>query len=140
MTLLRDRFWWTLYGIGAITVISGVVQCVAPGALLQFLSPDMTLVSKHFLKITGVLTACFGALLMHALVRHDAQHVAVLWTGIQKIFAAAAVGLAIQDRIFSPYALAAAVFDLVAGVMIVAYWYWVKQLQHESEAFRTPPL
>ncbi len=140
MTLLRDRYWWTLYGIGAITVFSGVVQCLAPDALLQVLSPDVTLASKHFLRITGVLTASFGALLMHALVRHDAQHVAVLWTGIQKILAAAAVGLAIQDHIFSPYALAAAVFDLVAGVMIVAYWYWIKHLQQESETLRTPAL
>jgi len=134
MILLRDRFWRTLYGIGAITVISGVVQCAAPGLLLQVVSPEVTLASKHFLMITGVLTASFGALLMHALVRSDAQHVAVLWTGIQKILAAAAVGLAIQDNIFSLYALAAGVFDLVAGVMIVAYWYWIKQLQQEEQA------
>ncbi|HXG01435.1 MAG TPA: hypothetical protein VNL69_11630 [Bacteroidota bacterium] len=137
MVLERDRFWWTLYGIGVITVVSGIVQCLAPGALLQVLSPDVTLASKHFLMITGVLTASFGALLMHALVRHDAQHVAVLWTGIQKILAAAAVGLAIQDDIFSMYALAAGMFDLIAGVMIVAYWYWIKQLQQEeAEAAR----
>jgi uncharacterized protein YjeT (DUF2065 family) len=138
MTLLRDRFWWTLYCIGAITVFSGVVQSLAPETLLQVLSPDVTLVSKHFLRITGALTASFGALLMHALVRHDAQHVAFLWTGIQKILTAAAVGLAIQDRIFSSLALAAAIFDLVAGVMIVAYWYWIKQLQQESTTVETP--
>jgi len=48
------------------------------------------------------------------------------------------VGLAIQDRIFSSLALAAAIFDLVAGVMIVAYWYWIKQLQQESTTVETP--
>ena len=132
VTLVRDRFWWTLYGIGLITVISGLLQCLAPELLLRVLSPDVTSASKHFLMISGVFTGVFGAVLMHALVSPGPQHVAVLWTGIQKILTAAAVGLAIQDMIFSPLALAAAGFDLVAGVMIVAYWYWLKQLQQES--------
>lgn len=129
--LVRDRFWWTLVSIGWITVASGVLQCIAPAMLLQVLSPDVSAASKHFLGITGIFTAAFGALLVHALVSPGYQPAAVLWTGIQKISTAAAVGLAIQDKIFAPLALAAAAFDLVAGVMILAYWFWIKELQKE---------
>lgn len=129
---MRDRFWWTLFAIGVITVVSGSIQCTVPRLLLQALSPEVTAASGHFLRIAGVLTAAFGALLVHALVTAEPQHVAVLWVGIQKVVTASAVGLAIQDAIFSPLALAAAGFDMVAGVMIIAFWFWLKQQANES--------
>lgn len=131
--MVRDRFWLTLVAIGVITIVSGILQCVAPVTLLRVFSPDVTAVSEHFLRITGILTAAFGALLVHALVSRELQHVAVLWTGIQKVLIAAIVGLAIQDMIFSSLALAAAGFDFVSGVMLIAYWYWMKQQANESQ-------
>lgn len=123
----RDRFWWTLVGIGIITIVSGLLQCVAPRILLQVVSTELSQVGSTFFVITGILTASFGALLVHALVTSDPQHVAVLWVGIQKVLTAVTVGLAIQDKIFSPIALTAAGFDLVAGVMIASFWFWMKQ-------------
>lgn len=131
--IVHDRFWWTLVVIGGITVLSGILQCVAPALLLQALSPEVTTTGKHFLAVTGILTASFGALLVHALITAEPQHVAVLWTGIQKILTAAAVGLAIQDVVFSSLALAAAGFDAVSGIMIIAYWFWIKQQSNESQ-------
>ncbi|MBX2990911.1 MAG: hypothetical protein KF749_07055 [Bacteroidetes bacterium] len=103
-----------------------------PRLLLQALSPEVTAASEHFLRITGVLTAAFGALLAHALITAEPQHVAVLWVGIQKVVTASTVGLAVQDAIFSPMALAAAGFDMVAGVMIIAFWFWLRQQAKES--------
>lgn len=97
------------------------------------LSPEATLASEHFLRITGVLTGSFGAVLVHALMSSEPQHVAVLWVGIQKIVTAAAVGIAIQDLIFSPLALAAGAFDLISGVMIISFWFWIKQHTKESK-------
>lgn len=132
--ILRDRFWWTLFAIGIITVISGSIQCAVPRLLLRALSPEVTAASEHFLRITGVLTAAFGALLVHALITSEPQHVAVLWVGIQKVVTASAVGLAIQDSIFSPLALAAAGFDMVAGIMIIAFWFWLRQQAKESQS------
>jgi uncharacterized protein YjeT (DUF2065 family) len=131
--MVHDRFWWTLVGIGMITVVSGLLQCVMPRLLLQTVAPDVTAASEHFLTITGVLTASFGALLVHALITAQPQHVAVLWTGIQKVLTASAVGFAISDKIFSPLALAAAGFDMVGGVMIVAFWFWIKQQAKQSQ-------
>lgn len=128
----RDRFWWTLVAIGIITIASGILQCAAPALLLRVVSPDVSRAGEHFVMITGVFTAAFGALLVHALLVPEPQHVAMLWVGVQKIFTAAAVGLAIQEMIFSSLALAAAGFDLVAGVMIVAFWFWMKQQAKDS--------
>ena len=129
--MVRDRFWWTLVSIGAITIVSGVAQCIVPDPLLEVLTPEMASTSRHFLSITGVLTASFGALLVHALMTSDWQHVAVLWIGIQKILAAIAVGLAIRANVFSTLALWAAGFDLVAGIMIAAFWFWIRQQSRE---------
>jgi hypothetical protein len=130
--MVRDRFWWTLYAIGVITVANGILQCAIPELLLSVPSLEVNVASRHFLMMTGVFTAMFGAVLVHALIAQSPQHVALLWTGIQKLTTAAAVGLAIQNRILSPLSLASAGFDLVAGVMIIAFWFWTKQEANES--------
>jgi hypothetical protein len=136
MIMFRDRFWYTLVAIGVITMVSGIVQCLAPDLLLRVLSPDVSRASRYFLTITGVMTASFGALLIHALRASDPQHVAILWVGVQKILTAAAVGLAIQQQLFSPLALIAAGFDLVSGVMIASFWFWIRQRGRESSTIQ----
>ncbi|MBI5474139.1 MAG: hypothetical protein HY961_17525 [Ignavibacteriae bacterium] len=136
--MIHDRFWWTLMSIGVITVMSGIAQCVVPDFLLQALSPELTSTSRHFLLVTGVLTGSFGALLIHALRTSDWQHVALLWIGIQKILAAGAVGIAIRAKMFSTLALLAAGFDLVAGVMITAFWFWIRQQARAPDRIREP--
>ena len=63
----------------------------------------------------------FGAMLLQALLTAGDHSVAVLWAGLQKFGAAAAVALGVFKGIFSLLALSVAGFDLLSGILIFAY-------------------
>jgi hypothetical protein len=48
--------------------------------------------------------------------------IAVLWSGLQKLGAVAAVSLGVLHLIFSRIALLVAAMDLVSGILILLYW------------------
>lgn len=136
MTLLRDRFWRTLVGIGVATIVVGIVELSAPEFVLRQLASDWSATSTYLLSVVGLMTATFGLMFLYALTSTTPQHVAILWSGVQKCATAALLGIAIQRGIFSNAALVLALFDLIAGVMIVGYWYWVRQVAREREAIK----
>jgi hypothetical protein len=134
MTLVRDRFWHTLFGIGVATIVVGFVELSVPEFVLRQLAIDQSATSMYLLSVVGLMTATFGLMFLYALSSATPQHVAILWSGVQKCSTAALLGIAIQRGIFSNAGLALALFDLIAGVMIVGYWYWVRQVAREREA------
>ena len=128
----RDRFWWTLILIGVLSVASGLLQLFPSEFVLRCISTDVTPASKYLLSVIGMLSALFGALFLFAILDETPQHVAVLWTGVQKFGMSAAVGFGVQQKIFSASLLVFAMFELVSGVMIIAFWFWIKQQANES--------
>ena len=115
--------------IALLTVISGLVQAVAPGRLLEILSAESTPASRHFFGIVGMFMVLFGGLLLHALFSTSPQPVALLWAGLQKLGASAAVALGVMNGVFSPLASLVAVFDLMSGVLVISYWLSVKSVR-----------
>jgi hypothetical protein len=134
MTLVRDRFWHTLFGVGIVTTVVGFLELSMPEVVLRQLAVDLTTTSMYLLSVVGLMTATFGLMFLYALASTTPQYVAILWSGLQKCSTAALLGIAIQRGIVSNAGLVLALFDLVAGVMIVGYWYWVRQVARESEA------
>jgi uncharacterized protein YjeT (DUF2065 family) len=114
--------YWLLVAIAAVTVISGLVQAVTPGLILRLLSSESTKTSRHFFGIVGMFMVLFGGMLLHALRSRSNDLIAVLWAGLQKLGASAAVGLGVFHSIFSPLALLVAGFDFVSGVLMFVYW------------------
>jgi hypothetical protein len=108
--------------IALLTVVSGLVQAVAPGVLLALLSADATPTSRHFFGIVGMFMVLFGGMLWHALAAGGPQPVPILWAALQKLGASLAVGLGVWNGIFSPLALGVAGFDLLSGVLALVYW------------------
>jgi hypothetical protein len=82
---------------------------------------ESTPASRHFFGIVGMFMVLFGAMLLQALLTAGDHSVAVLWAGVQKFGAAAAVGFGVSKGIFSPLALGVAGFDLLSGFLILAY-------------------
>ena len=123
---IRDWHYWLLVGIAVITIFSGLVQIIAPGRELRLLSAEATPTSEHFFAIVGMFMVLFGGLLLHALFSPSPQPVAVLWAGLQKFGAAAAVGLGVRNAVFASLALLVAMFDLVSGVIVITYWLSIK--------------
>jgi hypothetical protein len=113
--------------IAVLTVISGLVQAVAPGRLLSLLSAESTAASRHFFGIVGMFMVLFGGLLWHALTSGSAQPIPVLWAALQKFGASAAVGLGVMHGVFSPVALGVAGFDLLSGILALMYWWMVAE-------------
>jgi hypothetical protein len=110
-----------LLAISALTVASGLGQLLKPDLVLGLVGGESTPASRHFFGIVGMFMVLFGAMLLHALLTAGNHSVAVLWAGAQKLGAAAAVGLGVAKGIFSPLALGVAGFDLLSGLLILAY-------------------
>jgi hypothetical protein len=129
--IVRDRFWWALFAIGVLTVANGLAQLLAPGFVLSLVATDTSALSKHLIASLGMLVTLFGGMFLYALLDERPQHVAILWTGFQKLGTAVAVGIGVQHATYIAPVVAFALFDLFAGAMIVGYWYWVKQQTNE---------
>ncbi|MGB5352183.1 MAG: hypothetical protein WBN32_01070 [Woeseia sp.] len=122
----RTLLFKVILAIGAITVVSGFVQLVAPNIVLGVVGGESTPTSRHFFAIVGMFMVLFGGMLCHALLSAGAEHVAVLWAGLQKFGAAGAVSVGAVIGIFSWMAMSVAAFDLFSGILIVWYWLSVK--------------
>ena len=113
---------WLVAAIAAITVVSGLVQMLAPRIVLRLIGTESTSASAHFFGIVGMFMLLFGGALLHEVFSAPAQPIVALWAGLQKFGAVAAVVLGVLKGIFSPLALLVSSFDLVSALIIFVYW------------------
>jgi hypothetical protein len=110
--------------IAWMTVATGLVQLLAPGFVLGLVGGDQAPASRHLFGIVGMFMVLFGGALAQGLGSGAAEppdRIVLLWAGLQKLGASAAVGLGVQRSLFAPVALAVAGFDLLSGILILAY-------------------
>jgi hypothetical protein len=120
----RDLLRWVVAAIAAITVVSGLVQMLAPRLILGMVGGEATPTSAHFFGIVGMFMLLFGGALLHEIVSTPPQPTVALWAALQKCGAVAAVGLGVSRQIFSPLALMVAGFDMISALLI--FWYWTR--------------
>lgn len=113
--------YWLLVAIGVITVISGLVQLIAPAFVLSVVAHEQSATSLHLFAIVGMFMVLFGGLLLQALLGAGDNGLAVFWCGLQKLGASAAVGVGVLHEIFTGLALGIAGFDLLSGILIFVY-------------------
>lgn len=118
----RGVLYWLVLAIAAITAVSGLVQMILPGFVLSRIGGEATAASRHFFGIVGMFMLLFGGALLHELLSASSQPIVVLWTGLQKLGASAAVALGVSRFIFSKLALLVAGFDLLSAVLVFCYW------------------
>ncbi|NJN27580.1 MAG: patatin [Cyclobacteriaceae bacterium] len=107
--------------ISLATMASGITQVAAPGYVLELIGATVTDTSAHFFAIIGMFMTLFGGLMLQALYSARPQHPAVLWSALQKLGAAIAVGLGMYHGIFGMIAGTVAVFDLFSGIVFLYY-------------------
>jgi len=119
---MRRRGWlgWLVALIAIATVLSGAVQVVWPALVLGIVGSEAGAAARHFFGIVGMFMVLFGGLALHGVFARSAP--ALLWSGLQKVGAVAAVALGIRHGVFSLTALPVAGFDLVSAVLILLYW------------------
>ncbi|MFA9443758.1 patatin [Egicoccus sp. AB-alg6-2] len=108
--------------IAAITVVSGLLQLLAPAFVLTLVGGSTTPTTEHFFAIIGMFMAIVGGLVLHAELASDSREVALLWGALQKYGAAIAVALGVGRGLFGALALLVAGFDLVSGGLMT--WHW----------------
>lgn len=121
---MTGRGWlvMVLKGIGALTMVSGALQVVVPGFVLDQLAVHTNAASLHFFAIVGMFMILFGGLLLHALFSATPQPIALLWSGLQKLGAFAAIALGVINGVFSSIAWLVAFVDLLSGALIIFHW------------------
>lgn len=107
--------------ISVITTISGLVQMLKPGFVLDFIGGESTPSTRHFFAIVGMFMLLFGGLVIQALYEAQPSRVAFLWGGLQKTGASVAVGLGVLNGLFSPLAGLIAGFDFVSAILFFLY-------------------
>ena len=118
----RTSLYWVLMAISCATVASGLIQVMAPSFILTHIHAQTTPTSNYFFRIIGMFMVLFGAMLIHALPSLRPQPVPIFWAAAQKFGAFFAVSIAVLHHVFSPLALAIAVFDLICGFLILNFW------------------
>jgi hypothetical protein len=106
--------------IGIITIASGAVQMIRPALVLGIVGAESNPASRHFFGIVGMFMVLFGGLTLHGVRARSAP--ALLWAGLQKFGAVAAVVLGVLHDVFSLAALPVAGFDLASGVLMLLCW------------------
>jgi hypothetical protein len=126
----KDWLFWLLLLIAASTALTGAAQAMAPAFFLRLLSAESTNTSQHFFAIVGMFMVLFGGATLHALLSVKHHPVVILWSGLQKLGAAVAVGLGVQNGVFSSLAIIVSVVDLISGLL--ALWY-LRRIKREVE-------
>ena len=116
--------------ISAITIVSGLTQLFMPGYVLGFIGAETSPLADHFFRIIGMFMALFGGLLLHTVYSAAPGSTAVIWCALQKLGAAAMVGIAVQNGLFSTLALGVAAFDLLSALLLFGYFNGLRK--HES--------
>jgi uncharacterized protein YjeT (DUF2065 family) len=122
----RSPLWWIVLAIAVLTVVSGLIQMLAPGFVLRVVSAQATPTSSHFFAIVGMFMFLFGGALWQALCSAIPQNVVFIWAGLQKVGASVAVGLGVSSAIFSKLSLLVAGFDLLSGILIFTFWLTIR--------------
>jgi hypothetical protein len=107
--------------VSAATVVSGLVQLVAPRFVLGKVGASQSSTDKQLFATIGMFMTVIGALLYQELSDGNADQVVLLWAALQKFGAAGAVGIGVRRRVFARRALQVACFDFASGVLCLAY-------------------
>ena len=110
-----------LLAIGIVTVISGLGQLFAPEMVLTLIGGDTAPAAAQGFATVGMFMVVTGAMLVQDLWRRSGEPTVPFWIGVQKVAAAALVGLGVMRGLFAPLALGVAAFDLVSGVLAFVF-------------------
>jgi hypothetical protein len=108
--------------IAAITVLTGLLQLVAPAWVLHLIAADQTALTAHFFATVGMFMVITGALFLQTLVAHSTEPAIPFWIGVQKAAAAALVAWAIVRGLLFPQAYLVAAFDAITALFVFAFW------------------
>lgn len=125
--IASDPLRAVLAAIAVVTVFSGAVQIPFGGTILELLGAEPTTAAHQLFATVGMFMVVVGGLLLHTLLRPEPAPEVLLWSGVQKAGACAAVAVGVLNGVFAPVALTVAVFDLATAAICLIFLrrvYW----------------
>jgi hypothetical protein len=114
--------------IAIITVISGLMQLIAPSFVLGMVGVQINPTTEQLFATIGMFMIMFGGLMVHATYSIGQNGAAVLWAALQKIGASLAVFIGIFHHLFAPVAALVASFDFVSFILLIIYYRNISRL------------
>lgn len=115
--------------ISILTLISGIVQMVAPGFVLGIVGASRTATSQYFFALVGMFMVLFGGLMLATIYQATVNRVAVVFCALQKLGACVAVTIGFSHGLFALPALGIALFDGCSGLL---FFYYLKTLNYQA--------
>jgi hypothetical protein len=112
--------------ISVVTILSGVVQLIAPAFVLKNVGIAATPVTDQLFATIAMFMILFGGVVIHGVYSAQKSSAIILWAAFQKLGAAIAVGIGIYHGIFNHMSGAVASFDFCSGILFL---YYFKQLK-----------
>ena len=109
--------------ISAATVLTGLVQLVAPGTVLELLGAESTPTTRQLFAIVGMFMAVVGGVTLQALLTEPTPAYVVFWCAVQKLGAFIAVTVGVTRDLFDTVAIAVALFDLLTALLAGVLWW-----------------
>jgi hypothetical protein len=122
-----QRLHQLLFLIAVLTAISGAVEMIVPGWVLEILGAEVTATTQQLFATVGMFMVVIGGLVAQALRRPLPDPDVLLWGGLQKLGAFVAVLVAVLRDVFAPIAMAVGAFDLLTGVLMAVLWVDVRR-------------
>ena len=121
--LVADPLRGVVAVISAATALSGLVQLVMPGTVLDLLGAESTPTTRQLFAIVGMFMAVVGGVTLQALLAADPPSYVVLWCAVQKAGAVVAVTVGVARDLFAGLALLVAGFDLLSALLAGLLWH-----------------
>lgn len=118
--------------ISITTVLSGIMQLVAPAFVLNLIGADVTGLTKQLFATIAMFMILFGGLVIQSLYNAQANRTAFFWGALQKLCASVAVFIGILHHLFLPRAAIVASFDLISGIIFFYYLMTTKNDNYEN--------
>jgi hypothetical protein len=125
--IVADPLRAVLAAVAVVTILAGAAQIPFGGTVLELLGAEPTPAARQLFGTVGMFMVVVGGLLLHTLLRQSPAPEVLLWSGVQKAGASAAVGLGVLNGVFAPVALTVSLFDLATAALCLIYLrriYW----------------
>lgn len=116
--LRADPLRLLLLAVAGVTALSGLVQLVVPGLVLDLLGAESTATGRHLFATVGMFMVVVGGLTGQALLAQPTPRFVVGWAALQKAGAAVAVGWGVAVDVLGGLALLVAAFDALTAALL----------------------
>lgn len=125
--LTKNLLLKSVFFIALITVVSGLTQMLMPELVLSIVGGSTASPGGNYsFGIVGMFMVLFGGLCIHALSTEKQEPLVIFWCALQKLGAAIAVTLAVCQDLFSWLALLVSGFDFLSFVLLLVFWWSIK--------------